>query len=201
MNKSESKYFNTGVRMDKALLQLLEKKDFEYITVKEICALAGVNRSTFYLHYETISDLLSECISRVMEQFCSSITETPENFMETVRNAPLEQLYLITPKYLLPYLSYVQSHKAIFKLFLSKPNVFGADKIYHDFIGPVLNQILERHNIPVDNRKYILSFCVEGLMGIVKRWLMLDCSDSAETIANIMMMLINPNQREENIKQ
>ena len=44
MNKNESKYFNTAVKMDKALLELLEKKDFEYITIKEICALAEVNQ-------------------------------------------------------------------------------------------------------------------------------------------------------------
>ena len=37
MNKSQSKYFNTAVKMDEALLSLLEKKDFEYITIKEIC--------------------------------------------------------------------------------------------------------------------------------------------------------------------
>lgn len=42
MNKSESKYFNTAVKMDKAFLELLEKKDFEFITVKEICVKAGV---------------------------------------------------------------------------------------------------------------------------------------------------------------
>ena len=35
MNKSESKYFATAVRMDEAFLRLLEKKDFAYITVKE----------------------------------------------------------------------------------------------------------------------------------------------------------------------
>ena len=63
MNKSESKYFNTAVRMDEAFLALLEKKDFAYITVKEVCEKAGVNRSTFYLHYETVSDLLSESVS------------------------------------------------------------------------------------------------------------------------------------------
>ena len=59
MNKNESKYFNTAVKMDKALVTLLEKKDFEYITVKEICDTAGVNRSTFYLHYDnTVSTTL-----------------------------------------------------------------------------------------------------------------------------------------------
>ena len=50
MNKAESKYFNTARLMDEALLILLEKKDIEYITIKEICNKAGVNRSTFYLH-------------------------------------------------------------------------------------------------------------------------------------------------------
>ena len=50
MNKNESKYFNTAIKMDEALIMLLEKKDFEYITIKEICDTAGVNRSTFYLY-------------------------------------------------------------------------------------------------------------------------------------------------------
>lgn len=36
MNKSESKYFNTAKKMDEAFIELLEKKDFEYISVKEI---------------------------------------------------------------------------------------------------------------------------------------------------------------------
>ena len=43
MNRSESKYFATAARMDEAFLELLEKKDFTYITVKEICEKAGVN--------------------------------------------------------------------------------------------------------------------------------------------------------------
>ena len=46
MNRSESRYFATAARMDEAFLTLLAKKDFEYITVKEICEVAEVNRST-----------------------------------------------------------------------------------------------------------------------------------------------------------
>ena len=37
MNRSESKYFNTALKMDVALMSLLENKDLEYITIKEIC--------------------------------------------------------------------------------------------------------------------------------------------------------------------
>ena len=72
MNKSESKYFNTALLMDEALLFLLEKKDFEFISVKEICDKAGVSRSTFYLHYENMNDLLIEKIELINKKFNDS---------------------------------------------------------------------------------------------------------------------------------
>ena len=48
--------------MNQALLSLLEKKDIEFITVTEITKKAGVNRSTFYLHYDNVYELLEETI-------------------------------------------------------------------------------------------------------------------------------------------
>lgn len=69
MNKFESKYFNTAKKMNDSLLYLLEKKDFEFITVKDICSLANVNRSTFYLHYENTYDLLEEVITNATNSF------------------------------------------------------------------------------------------------------------------------------------
>ena len=68
--------------MDEAFLTLLAKKDFEYITVKEICEVAGVNRSTFYLHYETMSDLLSESVSRMNEQFLACMEKVANCFLQ-----------------------------------------------------------------------------------------------------------------------
>ena len=69
MNKSESKYFNTSLLMNQALIQLLNKKDYDFITIKEICKKAGVNRSTFYLHYDNIDDLLYETIENLNKEF------------------------------------------------------------------------------------------------------------------------------------
>ena len=66
LNRSESKYFNTAVRMDEALIELLETQEFSYISVKSICEKAGVNRSTFYLHYENTSDLLAETLQYIL---------------------------------------------------------------------------------------------------------------------------------------
>ena len=74
MNKSESKYFATAARMDEAFLILLAKKDFEYITVKEICEVAEVNRSTLYLHYETMSDFHYICY-RCDSAVCKNATK------------------------------------------------------------------------------------------------------------------------------
>ena len=72
MNKNESKYFNTALLMDEALLILLETKEFEFITIKEICLKAGVNRSTFYLHYQNVNELLVEAIEMVNKRFYES---------------------------------------------------------------------------------------------------------------------------------
>ena len=76
MNKSESKYFNTAVRMDEALISLLARKDFAYITVREICETAGVNRSTFYLHYENTGDLLEEAVRYTEERFSAAFRQS-----------------------------------------------------------------------------------------------------------------------------
>ena len=68
MNKSESKYFHTALRMNEALISLLEKKDLEFITAKEICETAGVNRSTFYLHYTDIYNMLDSIEKELFEE-------------------------------------------------------------------------------------------------------------------------------------
>ena len=104
MTKSESKYFNTARMMDEALIELLCKKDIQYISVKEICEKAGVNRSTFYLHYETISDLLEETIEHIQEEFQKSFHIGAEDFIEEIDKMPLNELILINDKFLQPYL-------------------------------------------------------------------------------------------------
>jgi hypothetical protein len=115
MNKNESKYFNTAVKMDKALLELLEKKDFEYITIKEICALAEVNRSTFYLHYENTSDLLKETTQYITDSFLSYFSVEKQSIDLKFENTDLKELVFITPEYLSPYLTFIKENQRVFK--------------------------------------------------------------------------------------
>ena len=79
MNKSESKYFNTAKKMNKALISILEEKSFEYVTVSEICKKAGVNRSTFYLHYENTVDLLNETARYLLDDFSACFNIDTKN--------------------------------------------------------------------------------------------------------------------------
>ena len=83
MKPSESKYFSAARLMDEALLELLEKKDFAFLSVKEICQKAGVSRSTFYLHYETIDDLLEEATEWLNEKFVAESKHLCVDFEKT----------------------------------------------------------------------------------------------------------------------
>lgn len=53
----------------RALLKLLEEKQFQRITVQEICSAASVSRSAFYLHFEDKHALLLFCLHEERERF------------------------------------------------------------------------------------------------------------------------------------
>lgn len=186
MNKNESKYFNTALKMDKAFLTLLEKKDFAYITVKEICEKAGVNRTTFYLHYETLEDLLSESTEYMNEQFIAYMKLDTDIFMKKIMECPIDKLYLITPEYLIPYLNYVREHKRLFLTAVKNAKLLRLEKNYDNMFRFIFEPILERYQVPAENRRYIMTFYVQGLMAIISQWLRNDCKDSLEQIIEIM---------------
>lgn len=186
MNKSESKYFNTAIKMDKAFLDLLMKKNFEYISVKEICQNAGVNRSTFYLHYETIGDLLEESVQYIIDKFLGYFPKESESIAKNIHNASLNELYLITPEYLKPYLTFVKDNKKLFLTYINNPTTFNNDKNYEKMFTHILEPIHERFNIPKSQQKYISAFYMEGLVAIIKEWIKNNCKDSMEDIIEIM---------------
>ena len=190
MNRSESKYFATAARMDEAFLELLEKKDFTYITAKEICEKAGVNRSTFYLHYETVSDLLAESARYIITQFVEAMPHDTAEFMSQIQTRPLEELYLITPEYLTPYLNYIKKHRRIFRTTLEQASVLGMNDAYLSLNRHVFMPILNRYQVPLSSQKYMMPFYINGLTGIVNEWLKEDCEDSIERMISVIQVCI-----------
>ena len=175
MNRSESKYFATAARMDEAFLELLEKKDFTYITVKEICEKAGVNRSTFYLHYETVSDLLAESARYIIDQFVEAMPH----------------------EYLTPYLNYLKKHRRILRTTLEQASVLGMNDAYLSLNRHVFIPILNRYHVPLPNQKYMMPFYINGIMGIVNEWLKENCEDSIEHMISVIQVCIPGHQFEE----
>ena len=58
--KNNSRSRKTRERLKEALLRLLARRDILDVTVSRLCQEAGVNRSTFYSHYDSIGDLMEE---------------------------------------------------------------------------------------------------------------------------------------------
>lgn len=173
--QKESKYFQTARKMDLAFLELLEEKEFAYITVKEICKKAGVHRSTFYLHYETIADLLSESIAYKNTQFFAHMQQDREAFRERLRDCPLEELYLITPNYLTPYLGYIQENRRFFLTAIKNTKLLGLEESYDQLCRFVFQPILERYHVPQEKRAYLMAFYIQGMMGLLMEWIQDDC--------------------------
>lgn len=196
MNRSESRYFATAARMDEAFLTLLAKKDFKYITIKEICEVAGVNRSTFYLHYETMSDLLSESVGRMNEQFLASMEKDSDAFSAKLWNCPMDELYLITPDYLTPYLSYIKNNKRLFRTAIANAAVLGMDKSYDRMFRHVFTPILDRYGVLQQDRPYIMAFYIRGLMAIISEWLKNDCTDSITYVTGVIQQCVKMPQSE-----
>ena len=192
MNKSESKYFNTALRMDEALLALLEEKDLEYITVKEICHRAGVNRSTFYLHYETIADLVNETLEMINQRFLSYFPQQEEEVLGNLGTREREELILVTGEYLLPYLRFIRDNKKVYRAAFRNPGSMQAYARYGELKQRILGPILERFAIPAAHRPYYMAYYVEGIIAIIKEWLRQDCGDEVETIAHIIQSCVRP---------
>lgn len=190
MNKSESKYFNTAVRMDEALMALLEKKDFEYISIKEICSAAGVNRSTFYLHYENMRDLLEESVNLMHERFLAYFDIESENFIERLGSCSEKELMLITPEYLTPYLTFIRDHKRLYGAAMRNPSDFRTMDTYRKMFRHIFNPILARFSVPEQERRYIMAFFLNGIAAIVAQWLGEDCETPIEIISGIIIKCI-----------
>ena len=187
MNKNESKYFNTAIKMDEALITLLEKKDFEYITIKEICDAAGVNRSTFYLHYENTSDLLKETSRYIIDKHFAYYQTDKDCISLQFKACKREELLFITDDYLVPYLTFIKNNQRLFKVSIKQFNALNMDEVYGRMFEHIFNPILERFHIPEKKRAYVIKFYLTGIFAIVMEWLDKDCSDDMATVIAVII--------------
>lgn len=179
MNKQESKYFHTASLMDEALLLLLEKKDFDRITVKELCETAGVNRTTFYLHYESMNDFLDETVSRINERFKESLSSIPAA-------DPTKEI-LTREKYLRPYLGFIKENMRAYRVIHQKDHLFRSQKTFESFYQSIFSPALSHFGVSEAEKKYVFAFYTQGTVAIIGKWLEDDCRDGIDQIIDLIM--------------
>ena len=86
--KEDRRVRRTKKLLTQALTQLLQQKQVNEITVKELTDLADMNRGTFYLYYKDIFDMLEKIEDELFENL-NGIIDLPENTEVSEQARPL----------------------------------------------------------------------------------------------------------------
>ena len=199
MNRSESKFQNTASKMQRAFITLLETKEFADISIMDICQNAGVNRSTFYAHYENTYDLLKETYQGMINNFLNECAFDNPVDLSDMRKLDKEDLNFITPKYLLPYLKYIQTHKRLFRIYAENANSFEANEMDNYMIENFFVPIYSKHGV-TDKKLiyYMQKYFLKGIDAIINEWVRNDCEDDILFICEIITFCVRPLSYKEN---
>lgn len=133
-----------------------------------------------------------EALDYINFQFRGYFTADAETTIEKIRSGSLEELIFVTPEYLHPYLEFVKAHKRLFGAALARPEAFNAETSFQKMFVHLFNPIMERFQFEEEERSYIFSFYIQGIMGVVTEWIGKDCKESIEVITGLIMKCIFP---------
>ena len=155
----------TRKKISKVFISLLQTKEISEISVTDICRLAKINRSTFYVNYLDIYDLADKIGQELEQNVLSLYQEEREtnynsnNFLKLFKHIKDNQIF----------------YKTYFKLKMDQ-NFIIKDYDYH-----LSKQIYDDKYID-----YHMEFFKAGLNAIIKKWLDNGCKESPEEIEYIL---------------
>lgn len=179
---SEKNTINQRVMLTKrliheALLEMLRTHNIKKISIRELCQVAGINRTTFYNHYGSQYDVLNE----IAEAYIQNTSFTVVNDIATGKSID---------ECLTRVLQYMKDHLEFAKLILNQDNY---DLLAHIKISlPQFDQmIIERlpENLNLDKKKAIASFVQYGTVRLLKEWLLSNCLKSPEEEAKLILYI------------
>lgn len=192
MDRFESKYRNTALKMSQALLRLLYEKEFQDISIMEICKLANVNRSTFYSHYQNTYELLNETKGLMIRSFLDEYSELSEGIKDiNFGEIDAEQSIFVNEKYLIPYLNYVKKHKYLYKIYHNNSIQFGHNDHLSILINSVFVPIFSKFGVKDEKIvKYMSNYYVSGITSIIDEWVKNDCVDDVMFVCEIINLCV-----------
>jgi AcrR family transcriptional regulator len=171
------KYTKAALR--ESLITLLMDRPIEKVSVKRICELADVNRSTFYAHYTDAYDLLRQTEQDMivdMGVHLSNLYDT-ENRDESLKT--LKKIF-----------DYIVGNAAMCKVLLGEHGDTG-------FIKEIL-MVVQRSTLKewegkirtdADTLEYAMIFSVHGSIGVIRQWLKNGLDKSSAEMSDVVMSL------------
>ncbi|MBP1947460.1 TetR/AcrR family transcriptional regulator [Virgibacillus litoralis] len=166
--------------LKESIITLLAEKPISAITVKEICEMADINRSTFYTHYADHYDLLDKIeaeISEDMIKYLSSYSFTIE-----------EESQRMTQK----LLEYITINKFMFQTLLMK----NGDPTFEQRLMNIAQRFMMKNRMAVNHineveSRYFSTFVVSGAINVIKDWIENDMDQSPKEMAVIINKFVN----------
>ncbi|HMM05063.1 MAG TPA: TetR/AcrR family transcriptional regulator C-terminal domain-containing protein [Clostridiales bacterium] len=144
-----------------SFIKLLKEKSIAKITIKEICALADVNRATFYAHYIDQYDLLHQIESDLVDDVKDYLANYDPNAPDRTTAEMLEKI-----------LEYIKANAELVDLLL---NANGDISFEEDIIMILARLDLLPTAIGKDmdqeDAEYAFLFFANGCIGVIKQWL------------------------------
>lgn len=126
----------------------------------------------------------------IIKEFVTHMNEEPSEFIQKIKTCPLEELYLIIPSYLTPYLNYVKEHQKLFRTVIENASTLRMDTAYTKMYYHIFSPILKRFGVPEQDQNYLMSFYIHGMNAIITEWLKTDCKDSVEHISSVIQTCV-----------
>lgn len=171
--KNNLKFQETDGKIRAAFLEALQKKKISEITVAEICRAVGINRSSFYLHYLDVYDILEKMTREVGEEIAGEIMGmhlTPRDFA--------------TGAYLPPVFRHMERHRDFYLLYFREMGTKDIETHFEELLDAVAKPFMRSVGIESERRiAYHFALYQAGVLAVVKKWLEWGCVETPEEMA------------------
>ncbi|WP_458354418.1 TetR/AcrR family transcriptional regulator [Peribacillus frigoritolerans] len=170
-----------------ALVELIEEKGFEAITVKDITMKAKINRGTFYAHYQDKFDLMTKCQEEIMQEMSNIAKQNlPDVIAELGTDSPINKPFTV----FVSIFEYLNVNGEFMKAVLGPKGDLSFQTKIKDFMLKTLlennqNSILKAENLLVPGH-YLISYIASAHIGVIQQWLDSGRKESPQEMARIL---------------
>lgn len=169
--KTDRRTLYTRSIIKDSLLELLEDKTFDKITVSSVCKQAEITRATFYLHYDNLSAVLDELLDEAL-LISNQNNEHPSYDILQILNLVLnntDKQNLYSDDSLLPACQRIANHPKYKVIFMDETlSAYIIKKIYTAEKDHMLPTLMEKCNLTKKEADKIFTLIIYGAFAVNK---------------------------------